>query len=182
MADELHFELTLYPAPVLRRPATPVTRFDAELAAIVRAMIERMTESNGVGLAAPQVGLKKRILVSSPTGEEEDVRVFCNPEILERSGPRMVFEEGCLSFPGIFAEVERHDVCRVKAYTALGEPFEETFDGFASRILQHEHDHLEGILLVDRMSAADKVRHKAALDELVHEYERRRDARPAGKR
>ena len=182
MADELQFELTLYPSPVLRRPAAPVEAFDEELASIVEAMYVRMRESQGVGLAAPQVGLKKRILVISHSGEEADQRVFINPEILERSGPSVVFEEGCLSFPGIFAEVERPDVCRIKAYDLEGNAFEETFEGFPSRILQHEHDHLEGILLVDRMSAADKVRHKAALDDLVYEYKQKRDAKPAGKR
>ena len=179
MADELEFDLTLYPTPVLRRPALPVESFDDELKAIVDAMYRRMRDSQGVGLAAPQVGLKKRILVLSESGEEKDQRVYVNPEILERSGPMVVFEEGCLSFPGIFAEVERPDVCRVKAFTVDGEPFEETLEGFVSRILQHEHDHLEGILLVDRMSAADKVRHKAALDDLVYRYKQERDARTA---
>lgn len=182
MADELHFDLTLYPTPVLRRPALAVERFDEELVAIVEAMYRRMEESEGVGLAAPQVGLKLRLLVMSHSGEAQDRRAFVNPEILERSGPSVVFEEGCLSFPGIYAEVERPDVCRVRAFTVAGEPFEETFTGFPSRILQHEHDHLEGILLVDRMSAADKVRHRAALEELVADYKRRQDARPAAKR
>lgn len=182
MADELSFDLTLYPAPVLRRPALAVEAFDEELGRIVAGMFARMYESQGVGLAAPQVGLKKRLLVLNPSGEKADERVFVNPEILERTGSRVIFEEGCLSFPGIYAEVERPDVCRVRAWTPEGQPFEETFDGFVSRILQHEHDHLEGILLVDRMSAADKVRHKAALDELVRDFKRHKDAGPAAKR
>lgn len=182
MADALHFDLTLYPAPVLRRPALPVTAFDAELERIVAAMLERMVESRGVGLAAPQVGLKKRILVLNASGEKEDARVFVNPEVLERSGAPVLFEEGCLSFPGIFAEIERPEACRVRALDVRGQPFELALEGFESRILQHEHDHLEGVLLVDRMSAADKVRNKTALEELVRDYKRKQAAEAAAGR
>jgi peptide deformylase len=169
---ELHFDLTLYPNPVLRRPAQPVAAFDEELRAIVAGMFERMYASKGVGLAAPQVGLKKRILVLNATGEPASELVLVNPRILERSGTPARFEEGCLSFPGIYAEVERPDACRVHAYKVDGTPFEETFTAFPSRIIQHEYDHLEGVLLVDRMSPADRLRNKAALEELVAKYKR----------
>ena len=173
MAPELHFDLTLYPDPLLRRPALPVTAFDEELGAIVAGMFERMYASKGVGLAAPQVGLKKRVLVLSPSGEKKDELVLVNPRILERSGAATLFEEGCLSFPGIYAEVERPEICRVQAFRVDGTPFEETYAGFQGRIIQHENDHLEGVLLVDRMSAADRLRHKAALEELVTKYKRK---------
>jgi peptide deformylase len=173
MPLELHFDLTLYPDPVLRRPAAEVAAFDEELRAIVTAMFERMYASKGVGLAAPQVGLKKRILVLNDTGEPKDELVLVNPRILERSGPLTRFEEGCLSFPGIYAEVERPEICRVQAARVDGTPFEETFGGFKGRIVQHEYDHLEGVLLVDRMSPADKLRHKAALEDLVQNHKRR---------
>jgi len=168
--NDLHFDLTLYPHPVLRRVAAPVEAFDEELAAIVKGMFERMYESKGVGLAAPQVGLKKRILVLNATGESADERVLVNPTLLDRSGPKTLFEEGCLSFPGIYAEIERPENCTVKAFTPAGEAFEETFTGFPSRVVQHEFDHLEGILLVDRMSPADKLQNKGALEELVEKY------------
>jgi len=170
---ELHFDLTLYPDPLLRRPAAPVEGFDEELRAIVAGMFERMYASKGVGLAAPQVGLKKRILVLNPTGSPEDEHVLVNPRILERSGPLTLFEEGCLSFPGIYAEVERPEQCRVQAQRPDGTSFEETFGGFTSRVIQHEYDHLEGVLLVDRMSPADRLRHKAALDELVARFRKK---------
>lgn len=170
---ELHFDLTLYPDPLLRRPALPVTAFDEELRAIVAAMFERMYASKGVGLAAPQVGLKKRLLVLNPTGETKDGLVLVNPRILERSGAPTLFEEGCLSFPGIYAEIERSDACRVQALRVDGTPFEAHYDGFVSRIIQHEYDHLEGVLLIDRMSPADKLRNKAALEELVAKYKRK---------
>ena len=173
MARELHFDLTLYPDPVLRKPALPVAAFDEELAAIVQGMFERMYASKGVGLAAPQVGLKTRILVVNPSGEPKDELLLVNPKILERSGPPTVFEEGCLSFPGIYAEVERPEVCRVAAYRIDGTTFEETYGGFVGRIVQHEYDHLEGVLLVDRMSPADRLRHKAALEDLVARHKRK---------
>jgi peptide deformylase len=158
---------------LLRRPALPITAFDEELRAIVAGMFERMYASKGVGLAAPQVGLKKRILVLNSSGEAKDERVLVNPRILERSGPPTLFEEGCLSFPGIYAEVERPGTCRVQAFRVDGTSFEETFGGFPSRIVQHEYDHLEGVLLVDRMSPADKLRNKTALEELVAKFKRR---------
>ncbi len=172
MADELEFDLTLYPAPVLRRPALPVEAFDDELAQIVAAMFRRMVASQGVGLAAPQVGLKKRILVLNDSGQPADDLVLVNPTLVERSGPPVTFEEGCLSFPGIYAEVERPENCTVRAFDVQGQPIEATYGGFVSRIIQHEYDHLEGVLLVDRMSRADKLRHKTALEELVDRYKR----------
>jgi peptide deformylase len=180
MSEELEFDLTLYPDPVLRRTAEPVETFDEELADIVRGMFARMRASQGVGLAAPQVGLAKRILVLNPTGEAADDLALVNVEIVERSGPKSVFEEGCLSFPGIYAEVERPDRCRVRAFDLEGRPLEAEYDGFTSRVIQHEYDHLEGVLLVDRMSPADKLRHKLALEELVDEYRAKRASRAAG--
>ncbi len=174
MADELEFDLTLYPDPVLRRVAEPVGEFDEELQEIVRAMFRRMTASKGVGLAAPQVGLRRRILVLNPTENPEDDLALVNPRIVDRSGPTSVMEEGCLSFPTIYAEIERPEECTVEAWSPEGERIEATFLGFPSRVIQHEHDHLEGVLLVDRMSPADKLRHKADLEELVARFKRAR--------
>lgn len=196
MSDELEFSLTLYPAPVLRKRAEPVAAFDDELRATVEAMYRRMRASQGVGLAAPQVGLGLRILVLNPgadgdggegtDGEGESPSAdrgldltLINPEIVSRSGPTTTFEEGCLSFPGIFAEVRRPARCRVKAFDVAGNPLEAEYDGFVSRIIQHEFDHLEGVLLVDRMSPADKLRNKAALEELKERYRVARQ--PAGR-
>lgn len=173
MTQPLHFDLTLYPDPLLRKPSESVTAFDGELAAIVAGMFERMRLSNGVGLAAPQVGLKKRILVLNPTGEAADDLVLVNPTIVERFGASTLFEEGCLSFPGIYAEIKRPEACRVKAFTLEGKPFEAEYTEFVSRIVQHEYDHLEGVLLVDRMSPTDKLANKAALEDLVARYQRR---------
>ena len=173
MPEKLTFELALFPSPILRKIARPVEAFDEELKAIVTAMLERMRESQGVGLAAPQVGIGKRILVLNATGEPDDDLVLVNPAIVERSGTPVRFEEGCLSFPDIYAEVERPENCAVEAFDTEGNAFREEHGGFVSRIIQHEYDHLEGILLVDRMSPADKVRHRGALGELVERYKSR---------
>ena len=175
MSADLEFDLTLYPEPILRRRAEEIGAFDAELDGIAAAMLRRMYASKGVGLAAPQVGLRKRLLVLNANGDpyrSEEALVLVNPILLEKRGPDTIFEEGCLSFPGIFVEIARPAECTVRAQTVDGTSFERTFAGFTSRIIQHEHDHLEGILLVDRMSSADKLRHKAALEALVARYKK----------
>jgi len=171
------FEVVLYPDPILRKVSEPVQAFDADLQAVVEAMLTRMRKSKGVGLAGPQVGLRSRILVLNPTDDGKDDLVLVNPTILSRSGDRTVFEEGCLSFPGIYAEITRPDRCAVRYVDPSGESMEREFSGFVSRIVQHEYDHLEGILLVDRMSPVEKLKHKAALEDLVARHKR---ARPPG--
>ncbi len=170
MTESLQYDLTLYPSPVLRKQAAAVESFDDELREVVEAMFRTMRESKGVGLAAPQVGMKRRILVMNHTGEEGDDRAMINPEILSRDGETTLYEEGCLSFPGIYGEIQRPDSCRVRWQDTDGATHEETFTGFESRVIQHEHDHLVGVLLVDRMSSADKLRNKVALENLVHDY------------
>jgi peptide deformylase len=167
----LSFDLTLFPAPVLRKKADPVTRFDGELAAFVEAMFNTMIASGGVGLAAPQVGHKTRVLVVSERGDRENGFALINPVILERSGPTTLYEEGCLSFPGIYAEVARPDRCKVEAQDLAGNKSVHEYSGFVARIVQHEYDHLEGVLLVDRMSPADKLQNKVALQELVERFQ-----------
>jgi peptide deformylase len=174
---DLDFVVVRYPDPILRRVAEPVAEFDAGLTRVVEAMFARMIASKGVGLAAPQVGISKRILVLNPTGERgpEDLALI-NPSILARAGDEDWYDEGCLSFPSIYAEVKRPERCRVSYQTLEGTSQEREFDGFTSRIIQHEYDHLEGVLLVDRMSPADRQRHKSALQELVDGWKRRAPA------
>jgi peptide deformylase len=174
MGTKLEFEVVLYPDPALRKISEPVREFDERLQDLVAALFDRMRKSKGVGLAAPQVGLRQRVLVLGPTGEEKDDLVLVNPVVVARSGERVVFDEGCLSFPGIYAEVTRPDRCTVQSVDLSGKPVEKEYSGFTSRIIQHEYDHLEGILLVDRMTPAEKLKHKSALDELVTRYRRAR--------
>jgi peptide deformylase len=174
MTAPLEYDLTLFPDPVLRKRAEPVP-VDDEARDLVRAMFATMYASKGVGLAAPQVGLKKRVLVLNEHGDAEHPEgelALLNPTIVERSGAPEVAEEGCLSFPGIYAEVERPSRCRVEYDDLEGRRHVRDFDGFVARIVQHEYDHLEGVLLVDRMSAADKHRHRVALEELKDRYRR----------
>jgi len=116
--------------------------------------------------------LKRRILVLNPTGDRKDDLTLVNPEIVARSGPDTLFDEGCLSFPGIYAEIRRPERCTVRAFDVEGHAIEAEHSGFTSRIIQHEYDHLEGVLLVDRMSPADKLRNRAALEELVARFKR----------
>jgi len=178
MSKALEFSLTLYPAPVLRRVADPVPAFDEELRQIVGAMFERMFESRGVGLAAPQVGLRRRILVLNDEGDRSKPDLdlcLINPRIVARGGEPTRYEEGCLSFPGIYAEIERPERCTVEAFDLEGRPFRAEYSGFRSRIVQHEYDHLEGVLLVDRMSPADRLRNRTALEELVERFRASRD-------
>ena len=173
MSEALEFEATLFPNPVLRKVADPITAFDDALKRTVEAMYTRMFESQGVGLAAPQVGLRQRILVVNETGDAKEADqnlTLINPQIVARSGKKVLLEEGCLSFPGIYAEIERLDGCVVEAQDIEGNPIRLELEGFLSRIVQHEFDHLEGILLVDRMSPADKIRNKGELEELKYMY------------
>ena len=170
---ELDFVVVRYPDPVLRKVAEPVTSFDAGLERVVEAMFQRMVASKGVGLAAPQVGISKRILVLNPDGERGPGDLaLVNPTILARAGDETFYDEGCLSFPGIYAEVKRPDRCTVAYQDLEGRAHQREFDGFTSRIVQHEYDHLEGVLLVDRMSPADRQRHKSSLQDLVERWKR----------
>jgi peptide deformylase len=180
MSRELEQRVTLYPDPVLRKVAAPVVAFDDELLELVASMFATMYAAHGVGLAAPQVSIGTRVLVLNPSGDpsdESEALVLVNPTIVERAGAATRYDEGCLSFPGIYAEIERPERCRVKAFTPRGEPIDAEYEGFTSRIIQHEYDHLEGVLLVDRMSPADKQRHRAALEELKETYRVEREKR-----
>jgi peptide deformylase len=168
-SPESGLKVVLYPDPTLRRETRPVTEFDAALRATADAMLARMFESRGVGLAAPQVGLSVRLFVCNSGGDPEHPelnRAFVNPVITARGGRRVRAEEGCLSLPQIYAEVERPERCTVRFQDLAGETHVEDFEGFDARVVQHEFDHLEGVLIVDRMTPADKARHRAALDEL----------------
>jgi len=165
--------VVLYPDPTLRRETQPVAAFDGALRETVDAMLARMFASRGVGLAAPQVGLSLRLFVFNPEGDPERAelsRAVVNPVITARGGRRVRAEEGCLSLPQIYAEIERPDRCTLRYQDLEGQTHVQDFEGFEARIVQHEYDHLEGVLIVDRMTPADKARHRAALDELRADF------------
>ncbi len=130
-------------------------------------------ESQGVGLAAPQVGLSSRIFVLNDEGDVEKPDrnlALINPTIKSLKGDKVRFEEGCLSLPGVHCDVTRPDRCLVHAYDVEGKAFEMEAEGFVSRIIQHEYDHLQGVLLVDRMTPSDKMRNRAAVEDLKAQY------------
>jgi peptide deformylase len=155
-----------YPDPRLREVATPVEDpTDPCVRALVDRMFELMFSSRGVGLAAPQVGVTVRLFVGSPTFEASDRRVYVNPEIIALEG-RQDGEEGCLSFPQISISVRRYAKATIRATDLEGNVFEETGSELTARLFQHETDHLDGRLLVDKMSRLDKLSHRQALREL----------------
>ena len=135
--------------PVLRAPARPITVFDDVLKDEFERMVTIMNEARGVGLAAPQVGSLRRLAVVL-TGEDAPPLALCNPEITWRSEEQEADYEGCLSIGEISVEVPRAVSIRVSAQDVEGRPFEIAPEGFAARVIQHEMDHLDGILILDR--------------------------------
>lgn len=147
-------DLQYWPADVLRRKAEPVTEFGPELARVLEDMAETMYVERGIGLAAPQVGLSRRMLVMDiPKGEERnsELRMLVNPTIVEKSGV-ILWEEGCLSFPGITAEVKRSARVTVRYQDADGRWQELIADGLEAVCVQHELDHLDGVTFLDYLS------------------------------
>lgn len=152
------------PDPLLRSQSAAVERIDDDLKRLVSDMFETMYQAPGIGLAAIQVAIPRRLLIvdlqePEPTGEGEEEgppvkrpHVFINPEILERSGERKCYTEGCLSIPDQYAEVERPDTVRARWLDVDGKRQEGEFDGLMSVCLQHEVDHLNGVLFIDHLS------------------------------
>jgi peptide deformylase len=149
--------------PVLKSAASPVTEFDERLAADAERMIELMRDAIGVGLAATQLGTLRRMLVFQ-VGSEAEPTVLVNPEIEWRSDEELVTaEEGCLSLPGVVVDVERPLYARVRAVDIHGEPLSIEASGLEARVIQHEVDHLDGVLMLDR---TEKEQRRGALRAL----------------
>jgi peptide deformylase len=145
--------LTL-PDPVLRKKAKPVERIDAELRRLMDDMLATMYDAPGIGLAAPQVGVLRRLIVMDPAKDEapKSPLVMINPEILERSEEMRTHEEGCLSIPDFTAEIERPARTRVSYIDREGKKREAELEGIWSTLVQHEIDHLNGVLFIDYLS------------------------------
>ena len=148
-----------YGDPVLKKKASEIGKDYPALQELIDNMIETMHHSNGVGLAAPQVGLSIRLFVAdgSPFDEEEEGlkdfrQVFINPLISKEKGDPWKFNEGCLSIPGIREDILRKEELSIEYYDAQWKFHKETYSGIAARIIQHEYDHIEGVLFVDRIS------------------------------
>ncbi|MFW2349400.1 peptide deformylase [Qipengyuania sp.] len=177
-------EILEVPDPRLKVVSEPVTEFDDELHELVSDMFETMYAAPGIGLAAIQVGVPKRVLVIDLQPEDEEAegevcnhgghehvhyptrkkpRVFVNPEILDPAEDLATYQEGCLSVPDIFADVDRPATCRVRYQDLEGETHEEDMDGLMATCIQHEMDHLEGILFIDHLS---RLKRNMALKKL----------------
>jgi peptide deformylase len=147
------------PDPLLRQISTPVEKVDDDVRALIADMFETMYDAPGIGLAAIQVGVSKRILVIDLQEPKEeggepvkDPRVFINPEILQSSDQDVPYTEGCLSVPDQYAEVDRPDRIRARWLDEQGKAHEEEIEGLLATCLQHEMDHLEGVLFIDHLS------------------------------
>ena len=177
-------EIIEAPDPRLKTVSTPVENFDAELKTLVDDMFETMYAANGIGLAAIQVGVPKRILVidlqpedTEAEGEpcdhdghehvhyplKKEPRIFINPEILDPASEKATYQEGCLSVPDIYADVDRPKACRVRWQDLEGNAHEESMDGLMATCIQHEMDHLNGVLFIDHLS---RLKRQMALKKL----------------
>jgi peptide deformylase len=153
-----------YPDPRLRRKAVAVERVTPAIAQLIDDMAQTMYAAPGIGLAAVQVNEAKRIVVIDASETRDQLLVFVNPEILERSG-QQTLEEGCLSVPGVFDEVTRPAHVRVRALDRSGQPFELEADGLLATCIQHEIDHLDGKVFVDHLSRLKQSRIRKKLEK-----------------
>ncbi len=171
----MKYPITVYGDPVLRKRAEEISPETEGLQGIIENMWETMYYADGVGLAAPQAGMSIRMFVidaSSGADDEPELKdfkkVFINPEIIELSGEKWVFNEGCLSLPEIREDVTRPDLVRIKYFDEHFVEHDEVFKGFAGRVIQHEYDHLEGILFTDHLSPLRKRLLKSKLNDIAH--------------
>ena len=164
-------KIIIYPDPRLRKMSRAVKEFGPELAELAKKMLDLMRAAEGVGLAAPQVGKNIRLFVMNPTGEPADDRVIVNPILTDPDGEESA-EEGCLSIPDVKAQIPRAKVLKLTAQDVSGKPIEEVQTGYLARIWQHETDHLNGVLISDRMGAVAKIAHRGLLKELEDTFKR----------
>lgn len=164
--------IVTYNDPVLRKKTEPVTELTNEITELIESMIETMYNSDGVGLAAPQIGksLKLFVMDGDPILDEEDekhgVLVFINPEIIEKKGKNIPMDEGCLSIPEIREKVFRPETIVIRYKDENFKEREQEFSGWMARIIQHENDHLNGILFIDYLSSFRKRMVKSDLEEI----------------
>lgn len=152
-----------YPDPRLHKVAKPVTEVDDRVRQLVHDMAETMYAAPGIGLAATQVNVHERVVVIDVSETSDQLLALINPEIVWRSTDRIVYEEGCLSVPGIYDKVERAERVRVKALDRQGEPFELEAEGLLAICIQHELDHLDGKVFVEYLSTLKQTRIKTKL-------------------
>jgi peptide deformylase len=178
--DPRELRIVLYPDPVLRRRGAPVAEVTAEVRAVAARMIELMREAEGIGLAAPQVGLSWRMFVADvppdprqegpgpdgPPGATMGPVVYINPVLTSPVGAPVAFQEGCLSLPEITGDVQRPPVITITATDLEGRRFTQTGSGLLARCWQHEFDHIEGVLIIDRMTQMSRLKNRSALRDM----------------
>ena len=171
-----------YPDVRLHKVAKPVTEFGPRIAALVADMAETMYEAPGVGLAASQVDVHEQLVIIDISDTKDALMVFINPEITWYSDDKQVYDEGCLSVPGIYDGVERPSKVKVKALDAAGEPFELEADGLLAVCIQHEMDHLKGKVFVEYLSPLKRNRIKAKMLKEERGMQREAALKAAGRR
>jgi len=149
-------EIITFGSEALRQKAQKIDIISEEISGFSKQMFEVLKKNKGIGLAGPQVGFNKRIFVTHIEGDEE--RVFINPSILETSHITAKYEEGCLSVPGIYAYVIRSETIKIQAWNEKGRPFNLEANGLLARVIQHEYDHLEGVVFLDRVPEKKRER------------------------
>lgn len=160
--------IVVYGDPVLREKAKEIEDFDRETKDLVADLIATLKDAGGLGLAAPQIGVAKRIFIIDLTSIDltESIKVFINPKITATSSDDVVMEEGCLSFPGIFQRIQRPEIVKVTAYDIEGKEFTLEATGMLARAIQHENDHLDGVLFIDHFSPLSRALVKGKLSKL----------------
>ena len=167
-----HMDILTLGSDMLRQKAAPVNNVkddSRQRSETIRQMLETVKKGKGLGLAGPQIGIMERIFVVSIEGD--DPRVFINPSIIETSQETAKFEEGCLSIPGVWADVIRPKTVKVQAWNEKGRPFTIEAGGIMARVILHEYDHLEGVLFIDRLS---EPKRKKILDKIARRDSGRR--------
>ena len=171
-----------YPDPRLHKVAKPVTVFDDKLEKLVADMAETMYEAPGVGLAASQVDVHEQLLIIDISDTKDALTVFINPEIIWASDEMQVYDEGCLSVPGVYDGVERHAKVKVRALDVKGQPFELEADGLLAVCIQHEMDHLLGKVFVEYLSPLKRNRIKTKMLKEERGLQREEMLRAQGRR
>jgi peptide deformylase len=171
-------EILTVPNPRLKEISKPVEGVDDDLRALMDDMVETMYAADGIGLAAIQVGVPKRVIVMDLSGPEErsDVKYFVNPVLSDPSDKMRLYDEGCLSVPGFYEEIERPDRIQINYLGYDGKPVEEIAEGMYATCIQHEMDHLEGVLFIDYLSRLKRQRAVQKVKKL--EKEKIRDEAP----
>jgi peptide deformylase len=170
--------IAYYGNPVLRKKTTPVDKIDASIQKLVADMIETMQAANGIGLAAPQVSQSVSVFITCIPIEEEDdtwregeILVYINPKILQYSQELQTFSEGCLSIPKLHMDVTRPETIEIEAMDLEGQIFQKMLSGFPATNFMHENDHLNGVLIIDRIPRSEKQKLEPKLREIKKKYE-----------